>query len=101
LVMEEKKRTQDGRNGGRSDDLERSLTEARSELKGTLEWLKDLEGTLDNIKSSVTWKLAGRSRAPGSGSLRQVHVEVVRFFSPTAGSWPYPDCEIGTTWHTS
>jgi len=99
--MEEKKRTQDGRNGGRSDDLERSLTEARSELKGTLEWLKDLEGTLDDIKSSVTWKLAGRSRAPGSGSLRQVHVEVGRFFSPTAGSWPYPDCEIGTTWHTS
>ncbi len=32
MVMEEKKRTQDGKNGGRSDELERSLTEARSEL---------------------------------------------------------------------
>jgi GT2 family glycosyltransferase/glycosyltransferase involved in cell wall biosynthesis len=51
---------QDSDTGPSRPELERSLAEARAELKQTLEWLKELERTLDDIKSSASWKLARR-----------------------------------------
>ena len=65
MAMDGERLAQDGEGTPSRQELERSLHEARSQLKETLDWLRELEGTLDDIKGSVSWKLARQLESAG------------------------------------
>ena len=71
----------DGETTHSRQELERALSEVRLELKQTLEWLRELEATLDDLKGSVSWKLARqfetaglRLAPPGSRRSRAIYL---------------------------